>query len=113
MNDLTTFLDFFSDVGGLRKDFELCGMVCKGHREIDKFADRSFRAIYDIKEDEWYAEDMPKSPPPTCRRSTYGREYLEKQDYILMKQKEQLIGYRNCEHFEEWMEQREMAENAA
>lgn len=60
MNDPTTFLDFFSDVGGLRKDFELCGMVCKGHREIDKFADRSFRAIYDIKEDEWYAEDIAK-----------------------------------------------------
>ena len=49
-----TFLDFFSGVGGFRKGFELCGMVCKGHCEIDKFADRSYRAIHDVKEDEWY-----------------------------------------------------------
>ena len=48
MNKPMTFLDFFSGVGGFRKGFELCGMVCKGHCEIDKFADRSYRAIHDI-----------------------------------------------------------------
>lgn len=36
MNEPMTFLDFFSGVGGFRKGFELCGMVCKGHCEIDK-----------------------------------------------------------------------------
>ena len=51
MNEPMTFLDFFSGVGGFRKGVELCGMVCKGHCEIDKFADRSYRAIHDVKED--------------------------------------------------------------
>ena len=31
-----TFLDFFSCIGGVRKGFELCGMRCVGHCEIDK-----------------------------------------------------------------------------
>ena len=40
-----TFLDFFAGIGGFRKGFELCGMRCVGHCEIDKYADRSYRAI--------------------------------------------------------------------
>ncbi len=58
-----TFLDFFSGIGGFRKGFELCGMRCVGHCEIDKYADRSYRAIHDIKEDEWYAADITKVTP--------------------------------------------------
>ena len=46
-----TFLDFFAGIGGFRKGFELCGMSCVGHCEIDKYADRSYRAIHDVKED--------------------------------------------------------------
>ena len=68
MNEPMTFLDFFSGVGGFRKGFELCGMVCKGHCEIDKFADRSYRAIHDVKEDEWYGEDITKTEPADLPR---------------------------------------------
>ena len=68
MNEPMTFLDFFSGVGGFRKGFELCGMVCKGHCEIDKFADRSYRAIHDVKEDEWYGEDITKTKPADLPR---------------------------------------------
>jgi len=55
-----TFLDFFSGIGGFRHGFELCGMRCVGHCEIDRFADRSYRALYDVKEDEWFAKDITK-----------------------------------------------------
>ena len=68
VNEPMTFLDFFSGVGGFRKGFELCGMVCKGHCEIDKFADRSYRAIHDVKEDEWYGEDITKTEPADLPR---------------------------------------------
>lgn len=64
-----TFLDFFSGIGGFRKGFELCGMRCVGHCEIDKYADRSYRAIHDIKEDEWYAADITKVTPAELPRA--------------------------------------------
>ena len=73
MTEPLTFLDFFSGVGGFRKGFELCGMTCRGHCEIDKFADRSYRAIHDIQEDEWYGKILPKPNPQTCRGSTSGQ----------------------------------------
>lgn len=64
-----TFLDFFSGIGGFRKGFELCGMRCAGHCEIDKFADRSYRAIHNVKEDEWYAADITKIDPAELPRA--------------------------------------------
>ena len=68
-----TFLDFFSGIGGFRKGFELCGMRCVGHCEIDKYADRSYRAIHDIKEDEWYAADITKVTPQNSPEQTCGQ----------------------------------------
>ena len=64
-----TFLDFFAGIGGFRKGFELCGMSCVGHCEIDKYADRSYRAIHDVKEDEWYAADITKVAPADLPRA--------------------------------------------
>ena len=54
---------------GFRKGFELCGMRCVGHCEIDKYADRSYRAIHDVKEDEWYAADITKVAPADLPRA--------------------------------------------
>jgi DNA (cytosine-5)-methyltransferase 1 len=65
-----TFIDFFSGIGGFRKGFELCGMRCAGHCEIDKYADRSYRAIFDVKEDEWYANDITKISPGDLPRAS-------------------------------------------
>lgn len=52
------FIDLFSGIGAFRKGFELAGMTCVGHCEIDKFADSSYRAMFDVREDEWYGRDI-------------------------------------------------------
>lgn len=54
-----TFIDFFSGVGGFRRGLELAGMKCAGFCEKDKFAVRSYRAMYDT-EGEWYGDDITK-----------------------------------------------------
>ena len=68
MENVMTFLDFFSGVGGFRYGLEQCGMKCIGHCEIDKYADRSYRAMYDVKE-EWYANDITKINPADLPRA--------------------------------------------
>lgn len=54
-----TFIDFFSGIGGFRRGLELAGMKCIGFCENDKFAVRSYRAMYDT-EGEWYGGDITK-----------------------------------------------------
>lgn len=44
------FLDFFSGIGGFRLGMEMAGHTCVGHCEVDKFADRSYRAMHKMKE---------------------------------------------------------------
>jgi len=63
------FLDFFSGAGGFRAGLEQAGMRCVGHCEIDKFAERSYRAIFDVKEDEWYADDIMAVLPDDLPRA--------------------------------------------
>lgn len=51
------YLDLFSGVGGFRAAFEqIPGMECVGHCEIDKHADRSYRALFNT-EGEWFVND--------------------------------------------------------
>ena len=100
MNEPMTFLDFFSGVGGFRKDFELCGMVCKGHCEIDKFADRSYRAIHDVKEDEWYGEDITKTDPADLPRVNLWAGGFPCQDISVSGRQRGLAGKRSSLFFE-------------
>ena len=44
-------------------------MVCKGHCEIDPSADRSYRAIFNVKEDEWFEPDITKVEPARLPRA--------------------------------------------
>ena len=52
-----TFLGFFSGVGGFRHGLELAGMKCVGFCEKDKFARKSYEAMYDTK-GEWFHDDI-------------------------------------------------------
>jgi len=53
------FLDLFSGIGGFRLAFERVGHKCIGYVEIDKFARKSYEAMYDTK-GEWTAHDITK-----------------------------------------------------
>lgn len=59
------FLDFFSGIGGFRLGMEMAGHTCVGHCEIDKFADKSYRAMHDVKESDVYFDvfDWNKDDP--------------------------------------------------
>lgn len=57
------FIDFFSGIGGFRLGMERAGHDCVGHCEIDKFADKSYRAMHNVKESEWYADDITRVIP--------------------------------------------------
>ncbi len=54
------FLDLFSGIGGFRRGLENAGMTCIGHCEIDKYANQSYNAIHDVKEDEVYFDDITR-----------------------------------------------------
>ena len=56
-----TFLDFFAGVGGFRRGMEMAGHKCLGHCEIDEFANMSYKAIHDPKEDEWFETDIRRT----------------------------------------------------
>ena len=51
------FIDMFSGIGGFREGLTRAGgFACVGHCEIDKYANRSYNALFDTK-GEWFIED--------------------------------------------------------
>lgn len=52
------FFDFFAGIGGFRLGMEMAGHECVGHCEIDKFANKSYMAMHDVKESEVFFEDV-------------------------------------------------------
>ena len=58
-----TYIDLFSGIGGFREGLSRAGgFVCVGHCEIDKYADQSYRALFDTK-GEWFHEDVREADP--------------------------------------------------
>ena len=59
------YIDMFAGMGGFREGLTRAGnFVCIGHCEIDKYADRSYRALFDT-EGEWFIDDARKADPDT------------------------------------------------
>ena len=57
------FVDMFSGIGGFREGLTRAGgFTCVGHCEIDKYANRSYNALFDTK-GEWFIEDARKADP--------------------------------------------------
>ena len=54
------FLDICSGIGGFRLGFERAGHECVGFIEIDKYARKSYEAMYDTKEDNRVLEELRK-----------------------------------------------------
>ncbi|GHU52488.1 cytosine-specific methyltransferase [Clostridia bacterium] len=58
MNQPIRFFDMFAGIGGFRAGLERAeGYKCIGHCEIDKHADRAYRAVYNLNESEVFYED--------------------------------------------------------
>lgn len=53
------FIDFFSGIGGFHTGLEKSGMKCIGWCEFDKFAQASYRAMYDT-DNLWFSDDVTK-----------------------------------------------------
>lgn len=54
----------FAGIGGFRAGLARAGgFQCVGHCEIDKYADASYRAIHDIREEERYYPDAREIDP--------------------------------------------------
>ena len=64
MRYLIRYFDMFAGIGGFRAGLDRAGgFQCVGHCEIDKYADASYRAIHDIREEEKYYPDARTIDP--------------------------------------------------
>jgi DNA (cytosine-5)-methyltransferase 1 len=61
---LIRYFDMFAGIGGFRAGLTRAGgFQCVGHCEIDKYADASYRAIHNIREEEVYYPDAREIDP--------------------------------------------------
>lgn len=100
MNHRLTFIDLFSGIGGFRAGLEASGMRCIGHCEIDKYADLSYRAIFNVKEDEWFANDITKVRPEEIPRANIWTAGFPCQDISVAGSQRGLNGKRSGLFFE-------------
>ena len=61
-------LELFSGIGGFRRGIESAGHTCVGWVEIDKFARKSYEAIWPEAKEEWNREDITAVTDDDLRR---------------------------------------------
>ena len=58
-----SIFDLFSGIGGFREGLRRAGnFVCVGHCEVDTYADKNYRLLFDT-EGEWYCNDARTIEP--------------------------------------------------
>ena len=63
MHKTIRFIDMFAGIGGFREGLRLAGgFECAGFCECDKYAQQSYRALFECEE-EWYSSDARKIDP--------------------------------------------------
>ena len=63
-----TFLDLFAGIGGFRRGLERSGHTCVGHVEIDKYANRSYMAMYGLEACPYEAGSPDANSCRMCRQ---------------------------------------------
>lgn len=65
------FLDLFAGIGGFRHGLERSGHICVGHVEIDKYANKSYQAMYQLERCKFNFEKLCKKE---IRKRCNGRD---------------------------------------
>jgi DNA (cytosine-5)-methyltransferase 1 len=92
------FIDLCAGIGGFRLGLELAGHKCIGFCEKDKFAVKSYRAMFDTK-GEWYRDDVTTIKPeeiPYADIWTFG---FPCQDISVAGKQRGLVGKRSGIYF--------------
>lgn len=90
----------FAGIGLFRIGLEQAGFTCAGHCEIDKFANKSYAAMHNMKDGEWYAQDIREvkgNDLPDCSLWTAG---FPCQDVSIAGNRQGLSGDRSGLFFE-------------
>lgn len=62
------FLDLFSGIGGFRLGMKSAGNRCVGWCDIDKYARKSYEAMYPHSRHEFHIDDVRKMTAPVLHR---------------------------------------------
>lgn len=93
------FIDLFAGIGGFRLGLEMQGHKCIGFCEKDKFAVKSYRAMFNT-EGEWFSNDITKVVANDMPRAEMWVAGFPCQDISLAGRQQGINGFRSGLFFE-------------